>query len=353
MAGGDETLPLFTERAAAVLGLDRVAEAVGRPGLTPYLAPLLGWVLDFVVLSSLSYLLVDRQRFDALSVWLIPVGLVVGVVLAQWLRDRYVAAVENLPGDTLSPAALRSLPTGRFRVAVYLAFVAGNYAQLVLSPREVAAFAAVHGEAIAYAKYLFASPLYFTLFADLAALLLAGMVVLPWRLYNANLALDFSDVTGFAGLYEVGRLLWAGSVTYFVGLTMWTAFLVLPTIVGANDTSTADVVVFSALWVAGFLLYVGPVWLLHRHMTREKERHVREIDAEIRALDPKDNDRGVPYLEPASQDIPRLQQKFLELQQVRNAREYPANTAIVEELALAAILPLAFQWSLTNVPGLL
>lgn len=346
------TPPLFTERVGRWLGLDRVAAALGRPGLTPYLTPLLGWVLDILVLSTLSYVLVDRPQFDAVGVWVIPVGIVVGVSLTRWLRDRYEDAVEHLPGDGLAPDALRSVPGRRLQAGWYVAFLAGNYVQLLLTPSETAAFVAVHGEAVAYAKYLLAGPLYFTLFADVAALLAAGMVVLPWRIYRQELSLDFSDVTGFAGLYETGRLLWAGTVTYFVGLTLWTLFLVLPTIVGANDTSTADVVLFSGLWAAGVVLYVAPVLLLHRHMAREKQRHVSDIDADIRALDPKGDGRGIPYLEPSSNDIPRLQQKYLELQQVRSTREYPADLAIVEELALAAFIPLAFQWGLTNVTGM-
>jgi len=348
MVADEASVDLLTGRVAATLGLDRIAAWVGRPSAAAYLSPLAGWVLDILVLSSVSYVLTGREQFESLGVAVIPVAVVIGVWLAKWLRRRFVAAVTDLPGAEVDADWLLGVVTGRVRVAVWLGLVVAWYVQLALAPAEVAAFVDLHGPAVAAAKYVFAGPLYLTLFADLATLLAAGMVVLPWLAYREDLSLDFSDVTGFAGLSGVSRLLSAGSVTYFVGLTAWTAFLLRPTMVGSASISDADVVLFAVLWALGFVLYVAPLTLLHRHIRREKARAIRTIDDEIRALDPKGAGRGIPYQEPSADDIPRLQQKYLELQQVRSAREYPANVAIVEDVALAAFVPLALQWGVRN-----
>lgn len=353
MPSAEPTVDLFTEQVSAALGFERIAEQLGRPGLGAYLPPLAAWVLDILVFSSVSYVLTGREQFEAPGVIVIPFAVVLGVWLAAWLRRRFAAAVTNLPGTEIDGESLLDALTGRARVAVWLVLLVAWYVQLALAPQETAAFIELHGPAVAFAKYLIAGPLYLTLFADLVTLIAASMVVLPWRVYREDLTLDFSDVTGFAGLYEVGRLLLAGSVTYFAGLTAWTAFLFRPTMLGATSISEADVVLFSVLWALGFVLYVAPLVLIHRHMRREKDRAVRVIDDDIRALDPKGDRRGIPYQEPRSDDIPRLQQKYLELQQVRSAREYPANVAIIEDVSLAAFAPLALQWGVRNLGGFL
>lgn len=346
----DEAPALLVERAAARTGLDRLAAALGRPDDGAYLVPVVGWVLDVVVLSGISYLTVGREQFESPYLLIIPVGLCAGVLLARWLRRRYTGAVDSLPGDEVDADSLRSVPAGRVPVAVLAVFFVANLVQLALSPAEVAAFVELHGPAVAYAKYLLVAPFYFVVFADVVALLGAGMVLLPWRLYNTDLTLDFSDVTGFAGLYEVSRLLRAGTLTYFVGLTAWTVFLLVPSILGSSsDVSTADSLVFPLLWLFGLALYATPVLVLHRHMSREKTRHIRDIDEKIRALDPQDDGRGIPYLDPSDDDRPELQQRFIELQQVRSAREYPVSVAIVEELVVAALVPVAIQWALSNL----
>lgn len=349
MAAGESGFALFTEVVAETLGLDRVARALGHASWAPYFVPLTAFVLGIGVLSSISYVIVGREQFEAVGVLMAPVASVAGVGLTKWLRRRYTDVARNLPGDELHAATLLSAPSGRGRVVVWLALIGGWWVQIALSPAETAAFIESHSVVIALAKYIFVAPLYLAVLADIVSILGAGMVALPWWVYRRDLTLDFSDPSGFAGLYELGRFLWAGSVSYFLGLTLWTAFLLLPTMTTRSSVSNADVVLFSALWVLGVVLYVAPAFLVHRHMRRGKARLVREIDAEIRALDPKDDERGIPYQDPRPTDIPRLQQKYIELQQVRSTREYPANVAIVEELALAAVLPVLFQWILTDI----
>ncbi|MFC7175711.1 hypothetical protein [Halosegnis marinus] len=306
---------------------------------------------DSGLLSAISYVLVGRERFESPFQLVLPVALVVAVLLARFLRRRYDGAIRGLPGDELSAADLRSVPAGRSRLAVWLGITLVWYVQLALSPAEVADFVAAHGTLVVAAKYLTVSPLYYLAVADVVALVVASLVVLPWRLYNTRLTLDFSDVTGFAGLYGTGRLLLAATAVYYVGLTAWSAFLVAPNIVGtASDVSGADTVVFAALWLAGLLLYLAPTFLLHRHMAREKARLIRAIDAEIRELDPDGERKGVPYLTPNREDIPTLQQKYIELQQVRTAREYPADVTTAGELAAATLVPVLLQWGLRVVP---
>lgn len=353
MAGGGQEPRLLTERAAGTLGLDRIAAAAGYPRAGAYLFPWLAAFVDFGLLSGASYLLVGRESYGSPLVLAVPVGLTVAVLLARWVRGRYRDAVENLPGDALDADSLLALPAGRLRLGLYVAFYAGNLVQLLSNPAEVQGFVAIHGAEVAWTKYIVASLLYYVVFADVAALLVAAMLALPWRIYRARPTLDFSDVRGFAGLYEASRLLQAGGTVYFLGVAAWTAFLYAPqSAESIPEVSPVEQLVFPLLWLGGVLLYLGPVLLLHRYMAAEKQATIDEIDSELRKLDPEGEQQGLPYLSPRREDIPLVQQKYLELEQVRAAREYPANVTIVEELVMAALVPLAFQWVLSSVVGL-
>lgn len=354
--GSGADAPLFlSERISAFLGFRRIAQTAGNPKASPYLVPVAGWILDGVFLSGISYFLIDRSQFQTPFTLIIPVGLVVGLMLAKWVRNHYVTAVKSLPGDELNEENLLSIPARWIPLGLFVAFYTGYLVTLSLSPGEVSAFITVHGKYIAYIKYIFITPFYLIVIADVAALLIASMILLPWKIYQYNVRLDFSDITGFAGLYEVSRLLRVGTLTYFVGLIIWTAVLVTPSIVGGvTAISTTDEIIFIAFWILGLILYLCPFFLLHRHMSHEKERYINQLDADIRLFDIDINNRKILYTDPNTRDILRFQAKFIELQtkyiklqQVRESREYPVNSTILEDLAIGALSPIAFEWILS------
>lgn len=352
MAGGERAPTLLTERVAARLGLDRVAGAAGYPDAGAYLFPWLAAFIDFGLLSGISWVVVGRETYGSPILLTIPIGLSAAVFLARWVRRRFRAAVDSLSGDRFDESLL-ALPTGRLRLGLFVLFYIGNQVQLISNPAEVAGFVAIHGATIAWTKYLGVSLFYYVIYADVAALLTVAMLVLPWRIYRRRPALDFSDVHGFAGLYETSRLLQAGAVVYFLGVAAWTAFLYAPQSAETiPEISPIERLVFPLLWAGGVLLYLGPVMLLHRHLVAEKEAKIEEIDSQLRELDPDGEGKSLPYLSPRREDIPLVQQKYLELQQVRSQRDYPANVSIVEELALAALVPIVFNWGLSTLLGI-
>lgn len=352
MAGGDRAPTLLTERVAARLGLDRLAAALGYPDAGAYLFPWLAAFIDFGLLSGISWVVVGRETYGSPILLAIPVGLSAAVFLARWVRTRYRDAVDSLDGERFDDSLL-TLPTGRLRIGLFVAFYVGNQLQLLSHPAEVAGFVAIHGVVIAWTKYLVLSLFYFVIYADVAALLAASMIVLPWRIYQTRPELDFSDVHGFAGLYETSRLLQSGAVVYFLGVAAWTAFLYAPQSAETiPEVSPLEQLLFPLLWGGGVVLYLGPVMLLHRHLVAEKEAKIEEIDDQLRELDPDGERKGIPYLSPRREDIPLVQQKYLELQQVRSQRDYPANVSIVEELVLAALVPIVFQWGLSALLGI-
>ena len=352
MSVGDRAPTLLTEQLAARLGLDRVAAALGYPEGGAYLFPWLAALIDFGLLSGISWVVVGRETYGSPILLAIPIGLSAAIFLARWLRRRYRDAVDSLAGERFD-GSLLTLPTGRLRLGLFVAFYVGNQLQLLSNPAEAAGFVAIHGAAIAWTKYLFVSLFYFVIYADVAALLAAAMLLFPWRIYRARPELDFSDVHGFAGLYETSRLLQSGAVVYFLGVAAWTAFLYAPQSAETiPEISPLERLLFPLLWAGGVVLYLGPVMLLHRYLVSQKEAKIEEIDAQLRELDPDGERKGIPYLSPRREDIPLVQQKYLELQQVRSQRDYPANVSIVEELALAALVPIVFQWGLSALFGI-
>ena len=347
---GSEGVPgLLIERVSDKTGITRLVSAFGRETIAPYLFLVLVWVYDSIILSGVSFVITGRTQFESPYQLIIPVGLILGVWLTRTLRTKYTSAVRSLPGQELAEEALIEHPDSRHRLVLWVAIYLVWLVLVWASPGERTAFIELHGPIIATVKYLTVAPLYYLLFADIIALLAVSLLILPWKIYRSNLTLDFSDVTGFAGLYTTGRLVQLSAVIYYVGLTIWTIFLVAPNIAGTpSDISSADSSVFMALWLGGLLLYTTPGFLLHRHMVRQKRELIEEIDQDIRAMDPDGEEKGIPYLSPPMEDVPRIQQKYIELQQVQNTREYPANVTLVGEFVLVTFLPIVFQWAVST-----
>lgn len=346
MSSGERVRPrLLSERVADRLGLTWLATRFGRPGAAPYLVPTVGLVVDFAVLSSISYVTTDRSWFvNVPAAVILAVGLLGGVWLGRWLRGRYATAVRNLPGEELTADQLLDRPGLAVQVGFALLFHVGYVVENLASPSEVSAFVAIHGEAVTVATWIVPAAFYYVVYGDVASIVFASLLQLPWRISRTDLSLDFSDVRGFAGLYPVSRLLQSAAGVYFTALTVWTVFTVLPVFLGnAAGVSAIERTVFPLYWIVGVLLYAAPVYLLHRHIAAKKEALIDEIDADIRSLDPDGKERGIPYFEPNEADRPLLQQRFVELQQVKSTREYPANVTILQELGFAALLPVGLQ----------
>jgi hypothetical protein len=236
------------------------------------------------------------------------------------------------------------------QVGFAVAFHAGTLFENVMSPVEMSTFMAEQGVVVGWTTWMVPAAFYYVVYGDVASLVVESLVVLPWRITRDDLSLDFSDVRGFAGLYPVSRLLQSASGVYFAALTAWTIFTVLPVALGNPEEFTAlERTSFAGYWLVGVLLYATPVYLLHRHLAEKKDALIDEIDADIRALDPDGQDRGIPYFEPNEADRPVLQQRFVELQQVKSTREYPANVVILQELGFAALLPVGLQLLASSV----
>lgn len=174
---------LLSERISSFLRFNRLAQISGYPKFGPYLFLLAAWILGGIILSGISYSLTSRSQFETPYVLILPIGLIIAVTLAKWIRDQYVKAIKSLPDSDVGKRDLLPIPIPRISELLLILIYVGHLLNLAFSPEEVSAFVAVHGEFIAYIKYLFMAPFYFIVIADITALLAASMFFVPWNIY--------------------------------------------------------------------------------------------------------------------------------------------------------------------------
>lgn len=344
MSTGGET-ELYIERAARFLRFDRIATRFRSSFVSGPL--LLVWFLLFVdvpVLSTISYL--SSGGVYTFKLWpLVPLGLTIAVLTLLWLRDAYVDTVEALPsrGPKADRDALKRLVTARHRRAFLLLWWGGYLGNIVLAPEAFFEFLAIEGLVIGLLKQAIIFGGYVPILAEFTALVVTVHVLFPLELWRREYPLDFSDVAGFGGLRAIGVLLKYTTSVYYVGLVFYTVAMLAPVYVSTSypDPTSLQIVLFPFLWGAGLVLYAVPVLVINRHVTAEKRRELERIQRELRGLDPADED--FPYVDPPQEIIPEYTYKFLELQQIHNTRDYPTNVSILQDIVVAALLPLAVQ----------
>lgn len=336
---------LYIEQAARFLQLDRIAANFGWPFISGPM--LLVWLLLFVdvpVLSTISY--VTSGGVYIFELWpLVPVGLTLAVLLLLRLRDAYVDTVETLQprGAKADRDALKALVIARHRRAFLMLWWGGYIGNIVLAPEAFFEFLAIEGLVIGLLKQAIIFGGYVPVLAEFTALVVTIHVLFPLELWRREYPLDFSDVSGFGGLRKVGVLLKYSTAVYYAGLIFYTVTTLAPIFLSTRypDPTSLQAVLFPFLWAIGLVMYAVPVLIINRHVTAEKRRELERIERELRGLDPDHED--FPYVDPPQELIPEYTYKFLELQQVHNTRDYPTNISILQDIVLAALVPLAVQ----------
>lgn len=375
---------LWIETLSRLSGADRIADDyLDRPELGPYLLVLAVGVGYLYGVSMLGYLVTDTIRFvaDPATNLIVPAILVITVSLRR-LDEQAAAMIGDLPGrdaavervradgsvgvgrssfyDTIDRFVSRTglapdletadpvrLVSSRLKVAVLVVALAYHGAWLLSKPPSYYALIDLIGPYSAVGFYL-VQPFTYLLFAELVSLVIGIHVSLPCAI-SIGRRIDFTDIHNFGGLRPVGRLLKTSAVYLLVLLSVYVVFVAFA--IGPDIGDARHLSILTGASGLILLLFLAPVFWLHRHMRRMRAAKLEAIGEEFAAAG--GDDRLPPDVPAADEDVSEYTSANLKLARVRETKTYPLDLGIVEELLLVLALPFLIQLSATAVIGYL
>lgn len=372
---GDVANRLWSERAAARLGFDRLGAALGRPGLAPYLLLAAVYALDVPVLSTVRYLQTGYHPYlvNPAAV-MVPILAAYAIWSSRRLRDRFEAVIDDLlPDEAPLPTVSRELPRRpwfdrairrlgtpdgvdeREQLATLIApslkrlllVVAwGLYVAWILrSPTVQQLILESEGPVIGGIKYGLLLPfVYLPLAVEFVTTYLGTIVILPVQIRAIGL-IDFQDPLGFGGLRPVGDLVRRATTHYLLGLGGYVAGIGIGHLLGragyVPQTGLLTTAFIGAATVLGVALFVFPVVVLHGHMKAAKHDRIHAIATEVERRGPEEDSNMFPdtSLPDSPADGSEYLHLYVKLRKVENTREFPIDVSHLQELVLAALVP--------------
>lgn len=281
-----EPYPLWTERISRRLRFDYVSSCFfDDESCAPYLFLLTAVFLDVPILSTISFLVHDGETAHPLLHYpwwfLVPLGLIGGVVGIRRIRSKFDRAVENAgqDGGKINVSTPNRLRLGLFVLALvlYYGIIVQDLPQLFLS----------EGKIVGAIKWLVLIPfVYIVVIVELFAVYLHGVLFLPLALDRQDVPLDFSDPKKVGGMEPVGSVLLSATNFYFLGLTFWTGTTVFGPLTGINGAikpspGMESIVFFTIAWGTGVFLFLFSIHTVGKHIRRRKETEIRKTIREI------------------------------------------------------------------------
>lgn len=286
--------------------------------------------------------------------WLaVPVGMLAAVYVTRDLHRRYQQALHEMHIAERTDQQLKFEPLidNRIRWVIFVVgagFIITNTFFFVGVPvilRNNGIFGLV-------GNFVIVPFVYVPVATDFIATYLGLQIILPRRIRNSDITLDFLDPEGVGGLRPVGELVKHSYYYIMVGMIGLASFVYGPWVF--TDMFTAPVKpspLIDAVFTISWLLAVGTLayalYVFHRFMKRQKREKLFELNKQYRELmddawDIAEHQRP----EENSDQIERLESR---MDRVSNTREYPATFAMWTQLIIGAILPKAIQLLLANI----
>lgn len=347
--------PLLT-RLLRRAGVDRLSAVGWLPEWDP-----LVWFAAGIVVFELTVLqagyLVTRQTLSFLGnpLWLVrPVILVAAVLATNALYRRYDRAVErsNLLERTSDPERFRGLTPDWLTVAITVvgvAFTLANAVFIITIPKLYA-----DGGPVAVFRFLVDTPfLYVPVMATFLSTYLAVEVLLPRRLADSDVNLDYLDPENLGGMRPVGELVKYAYYFLVVGLIAYAVATYGPHLLGGvfayeGIPAPGPVVnaAFTLVWGVAVGTMVYGIYVLHQFMVDEKREELHRLDQLAR--EHIDQPWDIEQFDPtnAPEEYERYRQQ---VEHVTATREYPATFTMWSQLAVGVLLPKAIQLVLAGL----
>lgn len=342
MAPG-ECYTLWVERVADRLGFDRVAiSLIDDPSAAPYFYILFVLIVDVPVLSTVGYVFLPHVTFHPFlhyPSWIVnPFALLIGIWGMRRIRSNYSEAIENT-GRISSPIEVSSPEWVRLSVYV-VAIVLYLIAIWPTLPEHLAR----EGLLLGGVKWLGIIPLvYIPVIAEFSAVCLHGILVLPITVYYRDIQLDFGDPMMFGGMVPVGSLVVSATKFYYVGFGLWTLESIIGSELGDTEMRTLSTVFFAAVWTVGAVLFLFTTFLMHRHMSRQRNGKLESIASEIQELRHQWGTFPLVFQDTQDEKLDLILM-HINFSWVKETRTYPMNVDRLWELFAAAVLPVLLQF---------
>lgn len=345
---------------AGTLIIERFAQMVGITDITSrydaylYLAAgtLIGGVVSWLFSPQFSI-----TGASTLRPWSVTYhgSLLLGLFLTMRLRDWYQQGIDDLQVVPSVRDRFFPLTPPSIRWGIYVAGLSLHFGYYV-GVGEISSVYAFEGMLSGSIKYLFVVPfIYLPVIADLLTTFVGIHMMLPYRIHDEAIDLDFADTINFHGLRPVGKLIKRGTQTYFVALLLFTLFFLrkvfaIAEVIGGRFalsggayTHPSDLVFvyFFFAWAIGILFFVVPVVWIHRHMRHQKQQTLEELHADIE--DPAVGLKDVTNRPEGQQEFFDSVYLYMALDRVENGREYPVDYGLLRGVLLIGLLPLVIN----------
>lgn len=368
---------LLIEWVAERFGVTRLVNLINTNVYAPYLLLGSGIFVAFGLLPVYSYITTGYHSALAnpFRPIVISIGLIFSVVSIRYMMNGYAQAISRLDLNqrqlTLSQSQFKRIVSLRSKVVAfglsitvyYLSVLIPSIIQAVgvdtgfavltaLSGRDIQTLIEAEGLVTTVVGQLIVVPLVnIPIILEFVIMFFGLHVILPNRISKANIKLFFHDPRDMGGLNDIGQLLKRSYYLYTGGVLLYFVVAYGPVIFShlvntPRPTPGRDVVVlFSLVWVIGLGSVTHSFYKIHRIMASEKERRLKEIESDIKAL--IENPFEIRSSRITNKEA--METKERQLRQIQSTRTYPATFTMWWRLGLSVLLPQALQLAVQGI----
>lgn len=270
------------------------------------------------------------------------------------LHTRYDQAVErsNLLARTSEPARFEGLVPDWLSwgiIGIGVVFTLLNALVLLTVPQLHAA-----GGPSRVTRFVVITPFgYVPILGTFLATYLSVEVLVPRRLSQSDIGLDFLDPEHLGGMRPIGELVKFAYYFLMLGLIAYAVATYGPHVLGGvfayDELGTPGSVInvaFTAVWAAAVATMTYGIYVLHQYMTREKREELYRLDT--RAREQIDEPWDIEYFDAANP--PAEYTTYREcVNYVTSTREYPATFTMWTQLLVGVMIPKAIQLFLSAI----
>jgi len=343
----------WLDQVASLVGFRRLADRLPfdiSPSMT---AVLTGVVIDVFVLQPYQYLVGKTPTIVENPFWILtPLTILTVVYLTRSLHRRYEQALKDMRIEerTANYSQFQTLVPDRFRWACFLVFIGIIFVNLLFFIT-IPVVLKDGGIPALFGNVVLVPFVYVPVATDAIATYLGIQLVLPRRVENSDIELDFLDPERLGGLRPVGELI-KHSYYYTAGAIIgFAVFIYAPTLFDSLSQPIPPTAITNLLFTAAWLIAAGvlghSLYIFHRFMHTQKREKLLELDQQFREV--VDGPWDI-----TNHQIPAgKQERAAEIQEhmnrITSTKEYPATFAMWSQLLIGLILPKAVQIALSSV----
>lgn len=357
---------LLINRITTALGFERLSDWIDEqsetlPRIPPsYLLVCFVLIVDIGFLQSYSYVTNKTTIADNPGKIFVIACVVLAVIGIRWMHQTYAQSIVNLElperdlkNDREIKKRFKQLLSFRVEVGAYLVALALLYVNLFLF-LGLSTVVEIDGPVRALVKNFLVLPVYMLLASEFAVLYLSIHVLLPKRIFWADLNMFFYDPQNMGGFGTVGELLKRSYYVYTVGLLSYFGVAYWPQIFGDilniegvyPEPVPIVGVFFTVFWVIGVCSIGYSMYRMHALMTRKKQEAIRDIEEDIMSQLEDPFDITTDHIEDSE-----LRAEFEhKVAEIRNTRQYPSTFTMWSQILISVLLPQAMQVALQVLP---